>query len=134
MNENETRTWADRAAIGLSGLCALHCLLLPVALTVIPSIAGMGIADEAFHVWMIVLVVPISAFALFIGCRKHRQLSVLAKGGVGLAVLISAPLLGHDVLGEVGEKTVTLVGAMIVAWSHLSNYRLCQEAECNPRA
>ena len=134
MSESVSRVWADRAAIGLSGLCALHCLLLPVALTLAPSIAGMGVADEAFHVWMIVFVVPISIYALFAGCNKHREYSVLALGGVGLAVLISAPLLGHDVLGEVGERVVTLAGALLVAASHVRNFRLCRQADCQHEA
>ena len=124
-NEKLPRTWADRAAIGLSGLCAMHCLLLPVAITLVPAVGGLGLADEAFHLWMVVVVIPISIYALLSGCRQHKRFSVPVLGFTGLAVLVAALVFGHD-LGEFGERAFTLVGALLIAWSHMVNFRLCQ--------
>ena len=44
--------WADRVAISTSGICALHCLALPVILSVFPAIGGFFIGEEAFHIWL----------------------------------------------------------------------------------
>ena len=120
---------ADKSAIGLSLLCALHCLLLPVAVATLPAVSSLGLDDEAFHLWLVVVVLPISAFALLLGCRKHGRMFVLAIGGLGLAVLVSTPLLGHALLGESGERLLTLTGALLIAVAHVKNYRLCRSAD-----
>jgi hypothetical protein len=119
---------ADGTAIGLSLLCAAHCLLLPIAVALSPSIAALGIDDASFHLWMVFGVVPISVVALAIGCKRHRRSSILAIGIVGLVVLGLTPVLGQDALGEAGEKAMTLFGAGLIALSHLLNFRACQRA------
>ena len=48
----------DGAAIGLSALCAIHCLMLPVALTLLPVIATLPLGDESFHKALLFLVIP----------------------------------------------------------------------------
>jgi predicted permease len=117
---------ADKTAIGLSLLCALHCLAVPVAVALAPSLIALGLQDEAFHMWLILAVFPLSVVALALGCRAHRNTSVLAIGIVGLTVLCSPLLLGHDMLGEWGERILTLLGSMLIATSHFRNFQLCQ--------
>jgi hypothetical protein len=122
---------ADRTAIGLSMLCAAHCLLLPIVVVVSPSIAALGIDDESFHFWMLCFVVPVSAYALYVGMRKHRNLRILAIGITGILILGVGAALGDDTLGDVGEKTVTLLGVGLIAFSHLRNYRASQRVAGN---
>ncbi|KZX58736.1 hypothetical protein A3709_17180 [Halioglobus sp. HI00S01] len=120
---------ADKAAIGLSLLCAVHCLAVPLLVVLVPSLATIGLADESFHTWMILAVIPTSAIALTLGCRKHRHLGVAYTGIAGLVLLCLTPILGHDTLGELGEKALTLAGATLIALSHIKNFQLCQEGE-----
>ncbi|GAB5415887.1 MAG: hypothetical protein Cons2KO_34900 [Congregibacter sp.] len=125
------RPVADKTAISLSLLCALHCLLTPIAMVLLPSLAGLGLDDEAFHKWMVFAVVPISVFALFLGCRKHRRWWVLGIGLGGVSLLCLAVYLGHDALGENGERAMTLMGALMIAASHVQNFRLCRSLPAN---
>ncbi|MBT5686848.1 MAG: MerC domain-containing protein [Gammaproteobacteria bacterium] len=120
----------DKASISLSVVCAIHCLLLPLALVLIPSIAVLPIADERFHQLLVVLVLPTSLFALTIGCRRHRQWRVMVCGALGLTVLFLTVLAGHEMLGEFGEKSLTLLGAILVAISHIINFRQCKTTKC----
>ena len=120
----------DKASISLSVVCAIHCLLLPLALVLIPSIAVLPIADERFHQLLVVLVLPTSLFALTIGCRRHRQWRVMVCGALGLTVLLLTVLAGHEMLGEFGEKSLTLLGAILVAISHIINFRQCKTTKC----
>jgi hypothetical protein len=120
---------ADQAAIGLSMLCAIHCLALPVTATLLPSVFALGFADEKFHIWLVIVVIPLSAFALTLGCRKHRKSGVLYLGVVGLLFLCLSPLVGHEILGEVAEKALTLIGATLVAAGHVKNFLLCREQD-----
>ncbi|MDG1125646.1 MAG: MerC domain-containing protein [Pseudomonadales bacterium] len=116
----------DKSAIGLSIACVLHCLTLPIVLVMIPSLSGLWFADESFHVILIYVIVPISVVAIFLGCKRHRSVSVFAYAALGLAVLIVTVVLGHALLGELGEKALTVVGAALITASHIKNFRLCR--------
>ena len=67
--------YTDKFAIGLSMLCAIHCLLLPLLLIALPSISALQLQNEAFHFWMLATVIPTSLYALTIGCKKTPTLS-----------------------------------------------------------
>ena len=120
----------DKLAIGLSTLCAVHCLLLPAALAILPSLALFSVGDESFHLLLIYLVLPTSVVALTLGCQRHKERRMLLWGSAGLLVLTATAMLGHDLLGETLEKVATLAGTILVATAHLINYRCCQAADC----
>lgn len=122
---------ADKFAISISLLCALHCAVLPSLWVLIPSFGLMGVDSEVVHLWMLVVVIPVSAVALVTGARKHGHRALMILGTLGLLVLASAVIFGEHNLGEFGEKLVTVVGSVIVAIAHLRNYRLCQEMDCS---
>lgn len=124
------QTVADKTAIGLSLLCTLHCLAMPLAAVLLPTSAAMTLEDELFHHWILIAVFPVSAYALTMGCKKHKHYRLLAVGGIGLFILAVAAVGGHDRLGEIWEKTLTVIGATTIALGHLWNYRLCRRQDC----
>ena len=117
---------SDKTAIGLSLLCTLHCLALPFVLVLFPSMAALQLDNEAYHFWMIIAVIPISMYALTLGCKQHKRKYLLVVGSVGLMFLLMAVFLPEPLIGEWGEKSLTLIGASIIAVGHYINYRLCQ--------
>lgn len=121
----------DKLAIGLSALCAIHCLFLPVAIILVPALTATVVGDEIFHRWMLLVVIPTSLFALTLGCRRHRNNTILATALLGLGIMIYAALFGHDHLGEFGEKAATLIGACILSLGHWWNHTACREANCS---
>ena len=120
----------DQTSIGISLVCAIHCLFVPVLLVALPSLASLPLESEMFHVWMVVAVLPISIFALTLGCKKHKRYKIIFLGALGLISLISALLL-ESLVGEIGEKLLTLLGAGLIAWGHFTNFKLCQQHD-NP--
>lgn len=124
-------TGIDKAAIGLSLICAAHCLLLPVALVMLPALATTTFGDESFHFYLLLAVIPASLCALTMGCRQHRNYTVLRIGLPGIAVLILVSVFGHDLLGEQGEKLATLLGTALVAFGHIRNHTLCNQKQCH---
>jgi len=120
------RQLSDFTGMGLSIMCAVHCLLLPTLLIFLPSLVSLGLDNEMYHYWMIFLVIPISIYALSLGCRKHKKYSLLIWGFFGLSFLIFA-VLGEDMIGEFGEKLFTFIGATLLALGHYFNFRLCQK-------
>lgn len=133
---NSIQTLTDKTAIGLSLLCAIHCLASPLLVVLLPSLSALQLDNEAFHFWMVVAVVPTSVYALTMGCKQHKHYRLLTYGFIGLACLISAVVLGEALLGEAGEKILTVIGATIIAYGHFQNYRLCQQhkkhCDCPP--
>ncbi|MCL6417119.1 MerC domain-containing protein [Aestuariirhabdus sp. Z084] len=123
------RSLTDKTAIGLSLLCALHCLAFPFAMVLVPSLAGLSLDGEAFHLWMVIAVIPTSLFALTLGCKHHKRYWVVLTGLVGLLILAMAAIAGAKVLGETGEKSLTLLGATVIALGHYWNFRRCQNNE-----
>lgn len=123
----------DKSAMGLSFLCLVHCLVLPIAAIVLPTLLAIPLNDEFFHQVLLIGVVPVSAVALLLGCKKHRMWETLAWGIAGLGILIFTAVLGHDLFGEIGEKVLTAIGSLLMIVSHYKNYRLCskyQQCEC----
>lgn len=123
-----TQTFTDKLAIGISLACAAHCLLLPLAVLMLPSLTALGLENEAFHFWMVVAVLPSSLYALTLGCRNHGRYRILGAGMVGLSLLILALVLGESRIGEMGEKGLTLLGASIIAVAHWFNFQRCQKS------
>ena len=119
----------DKLAIGLSFLCVAHCLLLPFAILVLPALGAAFLEEEAFHYWLLFLVVPTSMFSLWLGCRKHGHPEILAIGVFGLCLLMLIVALGVDLLGETSERISTVAGASIIALAHLRNMKACKNAE-----
>ncbi len=120
----------DRSAIGLSTLCILHCLALPIALVMAPSVSAFWFAEEQFHTMLLYVVLPTSVIALTLGCKQHKSRTTLMWGFAGLFILISAAALGHDWIGEAGEKLFTFIGAIMVMVSHVLNFRMCRSDQC----
>ena len=121
----------DKMAIGLSLLCAIHCLAMPLLVGFLPALSTYWVADESFHVWMLVAVIPTSVVALLLGCKKHKRYQVLTFGILGIAFMVSALAL-EELIGHEGEKAFTLIGGVLIAIGHILNFRLCnaKEEEC----
>jgi len=127
-------TTLDKFGILLSGVCMVHCLLTPIIVTLAPILSlNIMVEDLLFHTLMLWFVLPTSCIALFLGCRKHKKFSIVATGVVGMAVLITVALFGHDIFGERGEKIATTVGGFIIVISHYLNFRACQSITCSSK-
>ncbi|MDX2369102.1 MAG: MerC domain-containing protein [Colwellia sp.] len=113
----------DKLAITLSIACAIHCLALPLILLLLPSFVALQLNYEAFHTWMVIIVLPTSVYALFMGCKQHKRYKSLFIGFLGLILLVLALSIGN----EYWEKVLTLVGSSVIAGGHYWNYRLCQQ-------
>ena len=127
---NNIQVVSDKAAISLSFVCAMHCLAMPLIIVMLPALTVFNLQDEAVHWWMLIAVIPTSLLALTMGCRKHKNYSVMSIGLFGIAILIVTAFFGHDLLGETGENISTVIGALVVAVGHVKNQRLCSRSDC----
>ena len=121
----------DKLAVSTAGVCAVHCMFLPLIVGFFPAVGATFFGEEAFHQMLLWLVIPLSLFALFLGCRQHKSWLVAALGAIGMAVLVMAAILGHDGLGESGERIATLIGSCFIAAGHVRNFTLCRRVNCD---
>lgn len=112
--------WLDRAAIGASVLCLIHCAGLPLLLAALPSLSRALAIPEHFHLWMLAFAIPTSAAALAAGWRSHGGREPPILGGVGLALMAVAALLFAE---DVAETPMTVVGGLCLAGAHILNWR-----------
>jgi len=106
----------DRIAMGLSGLCLVHCLATSVALALL-SAAGGVLGAPIIHEVGLALAMIMGAIALGRGILEHGYGMPSAIGGLGLGVMAGAMTLSHD--GT--EALYTVVGVGILALGHRLN-------------
>jgi hypothetical protein len=107
----------DRMAIGLSGLCLVHCLATSVLLALVAS-AGSILGADWIHEVGLGLAMIMGAIALGRGILEHGYSMPSAVGGLGLGVMAGALTLPHN--GT--EALYTVVGVGILALGHRLNF------------
>jgi|SRR5438128_1086362 hypothetical protein len=108
----------DRLAIGLSGLCLVHCLASAIFVALLASAGGL-LLDPMIHEVGLIFAVGLGMIALGRGIVDHGFMMPSAVGGLGLGVMAGS--LG---LPEGGMGTVyTIVGVAILALGHDLNRR-----------
>ena len=126
-----TQEYTDKTAISLSAICLAHCLLVPSFLVFLSGYISLSYNNELIHYIILFIAIPVSLYALITGVKNHNTYSYLFLGLFGIAAFILAVTLGTQIWGEVGEKVLTTVGAILVAVSHFKNYRLCRSVACD---
>lgn len=107
----------DRAAIGFSLVCAVHCAVLPVFAVGMPII-GLVAGAEWIH-WLFTALAIGAAMLTVIVAYSARVPSFVVPATAGISSLVfalAAEPLGFD------ETIPTLVGAALLAAAHF--YRL----------
>ena len=87
--------------------------------------------SELVHYLILGTAVPISLLALFLGFKNHQTYSFFYIGIIGLILMTLAVILGEGNIGESGERFLTTIGSLIVAFAHFQNHRACKNLECD---
>jgi hypothetical protein len=104
----------DIVAMGVSAICAVHCLALPLAASLLP-LAGAWAEAEWVHWAFFAIAAPVSALAL--GRAGVPALPrLLGATGVLLLLLGALELPSHS-----WSTLVTVTGAFLLAWAHIQN-------------
>jgi len=105
----------DRIAMGLSGLCLVHCIATAVLLTLLASAGGV-LGSPLIHETGLVLAMIFAIIALGRGAVAHGFILPIATGALGLGVMAGALTMpeGSDVL-------YTMAGVGLLALGHRLN-------------
>jgi hypothetical protein len=108
----------DGAGIMLSGLCAVHCVLTIVLVSVLGIGGGVLLRPEIHEVGL-ALAICVGAVTLGIGVLRHGQTGPLLLGGCGLALMATALAVDHGLR----EALLTIAGVALLATAHIRNLR-----------
>jgi hypothetical protein len=115
----------DRMGVWVTGLCALHCLLLPLFISVIPFIASSFVASAWFERTILSVSILVGFVALLIGFNQyHRQLYPMYSLTLGGLIYWNKDMFGHAY-----EPLAILLGAVFIIAAHLVNLRLCRKCK-----
>ena len=123
--DNSTRNSGpalDKVAIGLSGLCLVHCLALPVLIVAAPALGEFG--QGHLHAQMLVIILPLSAIAIAMGFRRHQSRRIVAAATLGMLLLVLGGTVMHAQYGLFWDRVFTVSGSLILAVSHWFNSRM----------
>ncbi|GGO99168.1 MerC domain-containing protein [Stakelama pacifica] len=107
----------DRIAIGISGLCVVHCIATSVLLVVMAS-AG-ALLDPHIHEVGLVFAILFGVLALGKGIVTHGYMMPAAVGGFGLGMMAGALHVPHGS----SEILFTLLGVFFLVLGHDLNRR-----------
>jgi hypothetical protein len=109
----------DGFAIGLSGLCAVHCVASSVFLALAASAGGL-LLNPLFHELGLMIAIGFGVLGLGRGIFSHGYMMPAAVGSLGLGIMAGAISMPHDG----GTETIwTLIGVAILALGHDLNRR-----------
>jgi len=108
----------DRLAIGLSGLCLVHCIASAVFVTMLAATGGL-LLHPAVHEIGLLLAILLGLVGLARGMMQHGFMLPAAIAGLGLGVMAGALVVGH----EGGELFYSVIGVLILALGHDLNRR-----------
>jgi hypothetical protein len=124
MNRNRTSAGRlDQIAMGLSGLCLVHCIATAILLGLLATAGGI-LGSPVIHEVGLTLAMIIGAIALVRGVREHGFVLPAVVGALGLGVMafaLSLPEGGH-------EPIYTVVGVMVLALGHRLNVLAAEDS------
>ena len=128
----QTVTILDKTAIGLSMLCLVHCLLLPLIVPFLPLLIPFE-ETPFLHEALAIILFALAAFAFVRGYKVHGKKIILYSGllgvlGLGLALLLPGNDHGHSFAdGAVSPQGIlTSIGGVVLITAHLFNIRACK--------
>jgi MerC mercury resistance protein len=124
MKQTAASPWSarlDLVGTCVSLMCALHCLTVPLLVTVLP-LAGAGVLlGGSLEVLFIAASVVLATGSLCWGFRQHRRWQMFIVLGTALTMIA----VGRFLARESFELVFVVMGAAVLAGGHLLNRYLC---------
>jgi hypothetical protein len=123
----------DRAGICVSAVCLVQCLVLSLTIVLAPMMSLGIFGSDLFHRLLLMLILPVSIGAFWLGYRSHRSLALLLTGLAGLALVLAAAVLEASVLPPLAASALTSAGGVTLIVGHWLNLRRRRSVCLRPR-
>lgn len=116
----------DAFGFSASLLCALHCLAMPVLLSVVPITGVQFLDNPLIEYSFIVLSLVVAGSSLIRSYFKyHRDAFPLQLLSAGFLFIIGGRFPGH----EGAEGILTAIGGICIALAHYTNWNYNQDCK-----
>jgi MerC mercury resistance protein len=116
----------DTMGAGVSGLCLVHCVSMPLIFAFAPTLAHFIPGDEAVHRLLAFLVVGAGLPSFVIGYQKHKKWAALVLGLAGMSIVLGALVFGDSFTSHVVDVSITMLGSLLLTSAHLVNRTFCR--------
>ncbi len=118
----KSATKLDQLGIVLSGICAVHCLLVPFILPALVLLNLSFIASESFEFWSWNVTFGLCAVVTFYQFAfKHKHGAVFIPLAMGFALS-----LNKGIFGDSAEPFVAMVVGILLIATHFLNLKMCE--------
>lgn len=115
----------DRIGITATSLCALHCILLPVILPVLPLLGIGFLADHTWEHAFLIVTAILGSIAMLSGFKRyHKRLYPFYLLMLGVLIYWQK----HD-FSEALRPVFIVVGATLIVAAHIINIKLCNSCK-----
>lgn len=126
----ETKKW-DVVGIGLSVLCAIHCLSVPFLMGALPLLGLDFVANHEFEWVMMSFIFIVAGLSYYNGYRRHKHAAIFVF--LLLGVLVFAVV--RPFLPEHLHSIATIIGGCVFVAGHWKNWHWhrpsCHEPCCS---
>lgn len=116
----------DRAGMTASFLCALHCALMPLVVTLLPLLGLSFLASEPVEWALIGASATLGTFSLCLGFKEHRSRRALAVLAIALALLVMGRVSHHHLQAQPWGVVLLVLGGLTMMSAHILNHYLCR--------
>jgi uncharacterized membrane protein YfhO len=115
----------DFAGMAASILCALHCIALPLFLSLGLTTSSSLLHNHSFDIAIIGIGIVIACLSLLSDYKKHKSILPLSCILVGFVVLIYGLKSGHGY----EHAAISVLGSLIVTTAHIVNWKKAKAAK-----
>jgi hypothetical protein len=122
---NSAVEWLDALGVFISGLCLLHCLLLPFSILSLPILMRYYLYHPWAHFVLGAVIFLVAAVAFSYGYYRHGRVRVLVVAFLGLIMWFVGSFSISGSLSFLQNYQANLIlmmlGGLFIAVSHLMN-------------
>lgn len=108
-----------------STACAVHCLLTPLVIGLLPLLGIGFLAADWFEDTAVIAAISLGVISMIHGYHHHRRFRVVGILIAGIILLVTGRWIAADI-SQVAETSLVVAGGLAVASAHWVNRRLCQ--------
>ena len=116
----------DKVGATTSSLCAIHCLLMPLVITMLPLLGLSFLASEPVELGLLGSSAVIGTLSLCMGYKIHGSKIALSVLATGIAILAMSHISHH---ADTGLGWLPFLGGILVASAHFVNHKLCKSCK-----
>lgn len=122
-NAQKPRNFLDKIGVAISCMCVVHCLMLPVLVSLLSVASGVLHGWEWLHIVFATMALLVALFAFPKGYQVHRSRVPFALTLPALSLLWLSIVVGEP---HWLEALLVSIGAMMQAFAHLMNHKLAK--------